>query len=93
MSAAGGRPRSSAAGGKGAQVTAEEIGETTPRSVYVLASDRRAASGYRTVGYVAKGPVKGPLVMGEFRSTQKRNRSRDGDHGDIERLIDRNVKG
>ena len=80
-------------GGKGAQVTAEEIGRTNASLVSVLAADRRAPSGYRTVGYVAKGPAKGPLVVGEFRSIQKRSRSRDGDHGDVGRLIDRNVKG
>jgi hypothetical protein len=36
--------------------------------------------------------VNGPLVKAEFRNTQKNNRVRDGDHGDLGRLIDRNVK-
>lgn len=81
------------AGLKGAQVTSEEIGRTNAEMIYVLAADRRMPSGYWTVGYVAKGPVNGPLVKAEFRTTQKNHRIRDGDHGDLGRLIDRNVKG
>ena len=81
------------AGLKGAQVTSEEIGRTNASLIYVLAADRRMPSGYWTVGYVAKGPVNGPLVKAEFRTTQKKNRRQNGDHGDLGRLIDRNVKG
>ena len=81
------------AGLRGAQVTSEEIGRTNAELIYVLAADRRMPSGYWTVGYVAKGPVNGPLVKAEFRTTQKNHRVRDGDHGDLGRLLDRNVKG
>ena len=81
------------AGLKGAQVTSEEIGRTNVSLLYVLAADRRMPSGYWTVGYVAKGPVDGPLVKAEFRTTRKDNRMHNGDHGDLGRLIDRNVKG
>jgi hypothetical protein len=81
----------------GAEVTAEDVGRTNASMVYVLASERRAASGYRAVGYVAKGPAAGPLVVGEFRVTHRSHDHGDdadgGDHGDIGRLIDRNVKG
>ncbi|MFI4964554.1 MAG: hypothetical protein ACHP9T_04220 [Caulobacterales bacterium] len=79
------------AGADGAEVLAEDVGRSNASLVYVLAADKRPASGYWTVGYVAKGPAKGPLVVGEFRSTEKRGRH-DGDHGDIGRLIDRNLK-
>ncbi|HEX2815221.1 MAG TPA: hypothetical protein VHN39_02435 [Phenylobacterium sp.] len=81
------------AGAGGAEVVAEDVGRSNASLVYVLASDRRMSSGYCTVGYVAKGPAKGPLVVGEFRDTQKRHTHDDGDHGDIGRLIDRNFKG
>ena len=81
------------AGLKGAQVTSEEIGRTNAELLYVLAADRRMPSGYWTVGYVAKGPVNGPLVKAEFRTTRKNSRMHNGDHGDLGRLIDRNVKG
>jgi hypothetical protein len=78
---------------RGAQVTSEEIDRTNAELIYVLAADRRMPSGYWTVGYVAKGPANGPLVKAEFRTTQKNRRIRDGDHGDLGRLLDRNVKG
>jgi hypothetical protein len=80
------------AGVKGAQVTSEEIGRTNASLLYVLAADRRMPSGYWTVGYMAKGPVHGPLVKAEFRTTQRKSRPQNGDHGDLGRLIDRNVK-
>jgi hypothetical protein len=80
------------AGAEGAEVTAEDVGRTRTSLVYVLAADKRAPSGYWTVGYVAKGPTAGPLVVGEFRVTTKRHSHNAGDHGDIGRLIDRNVK-
>jgi hypothetical protein len=81
------------AGREGAEVSAEDVGRTNTSLVYVLAADKRAPSGYWTVGYVAKGPAAGPLVVGEFRATTKRHSHNAGDHGDIGRLIDRNVKG
>ena len=82
-----------------AEVIAEDVGKTNASMVYVLASEHRAASGYRAVGYVAKGPSAGPLVVGEFRAVHKSADQGDyhdyGNHGDgdIGRLIDRNVKG
>ena len=84
------------AGADGAEVLAEDTREKQrPPMVYVLAAERRAASGYWTVGYVAKGPSKGPLVVCEFRSTHKRasHDVGEGGHNDIGRLIDRNLKG
>ncbi|THD79884.1 MAG: hypothetical protein E7812_08385 [Phenylobacterium sp.] len=96
------------AGPHGAEVVAEDVGRTNAELVYVLAAERGAPSGYWAVGYVAKGPVKGPLVVAEFRSVRKmggrggwdeddhgdyRGVHHDGDHGDIGRLIDRNVEG
>jgi hypothetical protein len=87
------------AGRDGAEVIAEDVGKTNASMVYVLASEHRAASGYRAVGYVAKGPAAGPLVVGEFRAVHKSADQGDyhdyGNHGDgdIGRLIDRNVKG
>jgi hypothetical protein len=83
------------AGADGAEVLAEDLGRSNASMVYVLAGERRAASGYWTVGYVAKGPAKGPLVVCEFRSTHKRSGHEvgEGGHNDIGRLIDRNVRG
>ncbi|MFL5296130.1 MAG: hypothetical protein ACJ798_07080 [Phenylobacterium sp.] len=80
------------AGARGAEVVAEDVGRSNASLVYVLAANHRASSGYRAVGYVAKGPVTGPLVVAEFHSVHDRHGAGDGDHGDIDRLIDRNVR-
>jgi hypothetical protein len=79
------------AGLRGAEVIADEVGQTNASLVYVLAGNHRHASGYRAVGYVAKGPVAGPLVVAEFRSPENNHRDSDGGHDDIDRLIDRNL--
>jgi hypothetical protein len=79
------------AGLRGAEVVADEVGRTNASLVYVLAGNHRYASGYRAVGYIAKGPVTGPLVVAEFRSPVSSNRGNDGGHNDIDRLIDRNL--
>ena len=79
------------AGLGGAEVVADEIGRNNASLVYVLAGANRRASGYRAVGYVAKGPVTGPLVVAEFRSPVNTHRDNDGGHDDIDRLIDRNL--
>ncbi|MBS0332484.1 MAG: hypothetical protein JSS35_06935 [Proteobacteria bacterium] len=78
----------------GAEVLAEDIGRENSSLVYVLASDRRSHDGWRAVGYLAKGPTKGPLVLAEFRATTRQDHDQHHyrDH-DVERLIDRNVKG
>ncbi len=80
------------AGPRGAEVIAEEVGKTNASLVYVLAASHRAPSGLRAVGYVARGPVTGPLVVAEFRSPRDRHDNRDGEHGDVDRLIDRNLQ-
>jgi hypothetical protein len=80
------------AGLRGAEVIADDVGRNNASLVYVLAANRREASGYRAVGYVAKGPVTGPLVVAEFRSGDRRHDPSNGDHGDIGRLIDRNLR-
>jgi hypothetical protein len=80
------------AGLRGAEVVADEIGRSNASLVYVLAGSHRYPSGYRAVGYIAKGPVTGPLVVAEFRSPVNNHRDNDGGHDDIDRLIDRNLE-
>ncbi len=79
------------AGLRGAEVMADEIGRSNVSLVYVLAANHREPSGFRAAGYVARGPVTGPLVVAEFRSPVKSHTDGEGDHGDIDRLIDRNL--
>jgi hypothetical protein len=84
------------ASSSGAEVMTEDVGRTNASLVYVLASDKKPASGYQAVGFVAKGPVAGPLVVGEFRTMRKVETNERGTHienGDLDRLIERNVKG
>ncbi len=79
------------AGLRGAEVVADKVGRSNASLVYVLAGNHRYASGYRAVGYIAKGPVTGPLVVAEFRSPVNSHRDNDGGHDDIDRLLDRNL--
>jgi hypothetical protein len=79
------------AGLRGAEVIADEVGRSNASLVYVLAGNHRHPSGYRAVGYIAKGPVTGPLVVAEFRSPVNNHRDNDDGHNDIDRLIDRNL--
>jgi hypothetical protein len=76
------------AGPGGAEVRAGRAGTHSVNYVYVLAGDHPGASGYRADGYIARGPVAGPLVVGEFKS--KDNDRGHHDH-DLQELIDRNV--
>ncbi|HEY2357692.1 MAG TPA: hypothetical protein VGH86_09600 [Phenylobacterium sp.] len=79
------------AGLSGAEVIADEIGRSNASLVYVLAGNHKQASGYRAAGYIAKGPVAGPLVVAEFYSPVNNHWDRDGGHDDIDRLLDRNL--
>lgn len=79
------------AGLRGAEVVADKIGRRNASLVYVLAGNHRYASGYRAAGYVAKGPVTGPLVVAEFRSPVNSHRDNDDGHMDLDRLIDRQL--
>jgi hypothetical protein len=79
------------AGLRGAEVVADEVGRNNASLVYVLAGNHRYPSGYRAVGYVAKGPTAGPLVVAEFRGPESSHRDNDTGHLDLDRLIDRQL--
>jgi hypothetical protein len=78
------------AGKGGAEVLAEDVGKTNASLVYILASDNPGPSGWRAVGYIARGPAAGPLVVGEFKSKASHH-GNDGNN-DVSKLVDRNVK-
>lgn len=80
------------AGLRGAEVVADKVGRINASLVYVLAGSHRYSSGYRAAGYVAKGPVTGPLVVAEFRSPVGSHRDNDNGNLDLDRLIDRNLR-
>ena len=74
----------------GAQIRQRKRGDGV-RATLILASDK-AASGYRVVGYEARGPKGGPLAVAVVKA-----RGRDGsDHDvfeDMKTLVRRNVGG
>ena len=58
---------------------------------YILASDTPDPSGFRVVGYMAKGPSAGPLVVGVFRVREHDHGHKDMNDLGVSRLIDMNV--
>jgi hypothetical protein len=71
------------AGPGGAEIRVGDVGQHAANLVYILAGDEPGPSGYRAVGYIARGPVAGP-----FKS---RDHDHNGHNHDLERLIDLNV--
>lgn len=57
-----------------AEIRAEAGGDAT-RTSWILTDNRTSESGWRVVGYEARGPVGGPLVIATVRS-RDRNRER-----------------
>ena len=78
------------AGPGGAEIRAGDVGQHSADLVFILAGENPGPSGYRAVGYIARGPVAGPLVVGEFKSRADHHEGHDRNH-DLERLIDLNV--
>jgi hypothetical protein len=78
------------AGPGGAEIHADTIDNTNVSLVLILASDHPGPAGYRAAGYLAKGPVDGPLAVVTFKSDARHGDWRD-DH-DLNGLLDLNVK-
>jgi hypothetical protein len=76
------------AGPGGAEIRAGDVGQHSAELVFILAGDNAGPSGYRAVGYIARGPSTGPLVVGAFKSKANHHQGHDRD---LERLIDLNV--
>jgi len=79
------------ANSNGAEIRAGDVNQNGANLVYILATNHPAADGYKAVGYIARGPAKGPLVVGVFKAREGRGEGRGGK--DLERLINRNVRG
>ena len=76
----------------GAEIRTGGVGTGGTDITYLLATDTPGPSGYRVVGYVAKGPVSGPLVIGVFKAREHHGPSGSGEDG-LNRLVDMNVHG
>ena len=61
---------------------------------WMVATDQPGPAGWRTVGYVARGPLTGPLVVATVRSRAEHQHahSGDGEIEDIRRLVNLSVK-
>lgn len=76
------------------------VAATTPPAdrgvelVYVLVSGKASPAGYHVMGYVAKGPPKGRLVVATFRYIKGEKTWSDGDRhdDDVDQLMSLNVK-
>lgn len=76
---------------RGAEVRTGEITAKNVNASYVLASKEAGQDGSHAVGYVARGPVSGPLVVARVRS---QGETHDGDDllRSVHRMVDRNVR-
>lgn len=70
-----------------AEIRASAAGDAT-RTSWILTENRTAESGWRLVGYEARGPVGGPLVVATVRS---RDRNRERAFEDAKDLVALNV--
>ena len=74
----------------GAEVRATDIDAVNANIVLVLASETPGPTGFRTVGYIARGPVGGPLLVAQFKGADRRDGLND-DH-DVRRLMNLNLR-
>jgi hypothetical protein len=80
------------AGPGGAEIRVADLGHGSANLVYILAGDNPGPAGWRTVGYLARGPAAGPLVVATFKSRAEDKHDDDHDH-DLDQLLDLNVHG
>ncbi len=87
----GGRLLSINADEQGAEIHTGDITARNVNATYLLASKAGGKLGDRAVGYVARGPVTGPLVVGVVKSRGYRDNHDDLLHA-VRRLVRRNVQ-
>lgn len=86
----GGRLISIKADNRGAEIRTGEITQRNVDATYLLAAKDGDKAGERAVGYVARGPVTGPLVVGVVKSRGDRDTADDLLRS-VKRLVRRNV--
>lgn len=79
----------------GAVIRAGQTDSRGTDMMLVFASDTPGPNGERAVGYIARGPALGPLVVATFRSKTRDHGDHDrfDDRSDVSRLVNLNVKG
>ena len=77
----------------GAEIRTGGVNANGAALTFLLASNTPGPGGYRVVGYRAKGPAKGPLVVAVFRARGEDRRGDSVDEHGLDRLVDMNVHG
>ncbi len=73
----------------GATIRANDSSNGNTETVFILAGDPATPDGYHAVGYIARGPSGGPLVVAQFKSKHEHHHDH---HDDLDDLISRNAK-
>jgi hypothetical protein len=61
-------------------------------SVLIVSSDQPSPTGYRAIGYVAKGPPEGPLVVALFKAKSDQHSQHDLAGDGLKKLVQLNVR-
>lgn len=85
----GSRSTTVKAGPDGAEIRTSDTRHGAVDLIYILASDQPGPGGYHTVGYIARGPSDGPLVVATFKSRTRRERHFHDE--DLDQLLRLNV--
>ena len=75
----------------GTEIRVGGVNDNGASLTYLLASDTPGPTGFRVVGYMAKGPAAGPLVVGVFRVREHDHGHNDMNDLGLDRLIGMNV--
>ncbi|CAN5156103.1 hypothetical protein BH09PSE2_BH09PSE2_08060 [soil metagenome] len=77
----------------GVEIKGGFFGKASIDANYLLASETAGPQGHHAAGYVARGPVAGPLVLGVETSKSSDDEDHHGNdrYRDLRRLVDRNV--
>jgi hypothetical protein len=75
----------------GATLRIGRADQTGVDSMLIVTSDRPGPNGYRTVGYVAKGPPAGPLVIAAFKAKGDNHAGHDLAGDGLKKLVQLNV--
>jgi len=76
----------------GATIRVGRADDSGVDSILFVTSDHPGPSGYRTVGYVAKGPAAGPLVIAAFKSKSEHHEGHDLAGEGVKKLVALNVQ-
>ena len=75
----------------GAEIRVGGVNSNGADMTYLLASDTPGPTGFRVVGYKAKGPSAGPLVVGVFHVREHEHDANNMADLGVSRLVDMNV--